>query len=276
MKASRILFIAQEVNPYVPESHITELGRKVPLGAMGKGREVRAFMPKWGNINERRNQLHEVIRLSGVNMVIERTDYPLIIKVASLVGTRMQIYFIDNDELFSRRLQECDASGAEYEDNVERMVFYARGAVETAKKLRWIPDIIHCQGWIASLVPLYLRTAYASEAMFRNSRIVYTQCDNRLTRPTGEHFRNILGLGEAGEEILGGFGDSLTPQQVEMLAIKCADGVSFHSPEPNPELVEYARREGKTIMEGDFDAGRYVEFFDTVWSKGKSEVSEQQ
>ncbi len=274
MKANKILFIAQEISPYVPESLLTGLGKDVPLGMIEKGREIRTFMPKWGNINERRNQLHEVIRLSGMNLTIDKNDHPLIIKVASLVGTRMQIYFIDNEDFFSHRLQECDAAGTEYSDNVERMVFYARSVLETVKKLRWIPEVIHCQGWISSLVPLYLKTAYADEPTYRNCRVVFTQKNNKLTIPTGENFNDVLSFRTTGANAFREFGDSLTPKQICKLAIKYADGVSFNEPEPDTELTEYAKEKGKPIMEGtDADPDKYVKFFDYIWGKDKSETN---
>ena len=156
MKAEKILFITQEINPYVPDSNLTTLGRDIPITALDLNREVRTFMPKWGNINERRNQLHPVQRISGMNLIINDTDYQLIIKVASIVGTRMQVYFIDDDDFFAKRLEECDHDGNEYTDNFQRCVFYARSVLETVKKLRWTPDIVHCQGWISSMVPLYM------------------------------------------------------------------------------------------------------------------------
>ena len=169
MKAKRILFITQEILPYVAESPESVQGRKVPQQVQEKGREARTFMPKWGTINERRNQLHEVIRLSGMNLIIDDTDHPLIIKVASIPSARMQVYFIDNDDYFSRKQMGTDARKREYKDNPERAVFYARGVLETVKKLRWVPDVVHCMGWMSAFVPLYIRTAYEEEPCFRLS-----------------------------------------------------------------------------------------------------------
>ena len=164
--AKKVLFINQEIAPYVPESEISVLGRDLPHRVQEKGFEIRTFMPKWGNINERRGQLHEVIRLSGMNLIIDETDHPLIIKVASIPTSRLQVYFIDNDDYFSRRQMEADENGVEYADNGERAIFYARGVLETVKKLRWAPDIIVCQGWIGAVVPLYIKTAYKVEPSF--------------------------------------------------------------------------------------------------------------
>ena len=179
-KVNKVLFITQEIAPYVSDSEMALLGRNLPAAIQDKGREIRTFMPKWGNINERRNQLHEVIRLSGMNLIIDDTDHPLIIKVASIQSSRMQVYFIDNDDYFQNRMQACDENGNEYEDNDERAVFYARGVLETVKKLRWQPDIIHCHGWISALAPLYIKRAYREEPSFRDSKVVYSLYDEEL------------------------------------------------------------------------------------------------
>ena len=159
-KANKVLFITQEITPYVSESEMANIGRNLPQAIQEKGREIRTFMPKWGNINERRNQLHEVIRLSGMNLIIDDTDHPLIIKVASIQSARMQVYFIDNDDYFQNRMQAMDENGIEYDDNDSRAIFYARGVLETVKKLRWCPDVIHCHGWMTALAPLYIKKAY--------------------------------------------------------------------------------------------------------------------
>ena len=154
--AKKVLFINQEINPYVAESRMSVMGHELPQKMAEAGFEIRTFMPKWGIINERRGQLHEVIRLSGMNLIIDDTDHPLIIKVASIPTTRQQIYFIDNDDYFSNRQMGADENGKEYEDNGERAIFYARGVLETVKKLRWQPDVIVCQGWMGAIVPLYI------------------------------------------------------------------------------------------------------------------------
>ena len=144
MKATKVLFIAQEITPYLPESEIANVCRYLPQGVQERGREIRTFMPKYGNINERRNQLHEVIRLSGMNLIIDDTDHPLIIKVASIQAARMQVYFIDNEDYFQRKFTTEDENGNSFDDNDERSIFFVRGVMETVKKLRWVPDIIQC------------------------------------------------------------------------------------------------------------------------------------
>ena len=157
MEKTRILFISQEITPYLPETEMSKTGRLLPQGIQERGNEIRTFMPRFGCINERRNQLHEVIRLSGMNLIINDTDHPLIIKVASIQAARMQVYFIDNEDYFQRKALLHDNSGKFFEDNDERAIFFARGVFETVKKLRWSPDLIVCQGWLTSLVPLNLK-----------------------------------------------------------------------------------------------------------------------
>ena len=180
MDAKKILFIAQEITPYLPESEIATICRNLPQGIQERGREIRTFMPKFGNINERRNQLHEVIRLSGMNLIIDDTDHPLIIKVASIQAARMQVYFIDNEDFFQRKHTVCDENGNEYEDNDDRSIFYVRGVLETVKKLRWQPDVIVCQGWASAVVPFYVKTAYSEEPSFAESKVITALYTNEL------------------------------------------------------------------------------------------------
>ena len=170
----KILYITQEIDPYIKETEISEICRRFPQYTQEQGCEIRAFMPCYGHINERRNQLHEVQRLSGMNIIIDDTDHPLIIKVASIPGTRMQVYFIDNEEFFSRKGITHDAEGNTYEDNDERSIFFVRSVLETIKKLRWTPDIIHCNGWITGLAPLYIKRTYNSDPFFSQSVVIYS------------------------------------------------------------------------------------------------------
>jgi len=158
--------------PYLPETHRSKIGRYLPQGIQEKGKEIRTFMPRFGNINERRNQLHEVIRLSGMNLIIDDHDHPLIIKVASIQQARMQVYFIDNDEYFERKYTTIDKNGKFFEDNDERAVFFSRGVLETVKKLGWSPDIVHCHGWMSALVPIYIKKAFRDNPIFSDTKIV--------------------------------------------------------------------------------------------------------
>ena len=171
-ETKKILFVNSEITPYLPESTVSNVGRYLPQGVQESGREIRSFMPRYGNINERRNQLHEVIRLSGMNLVVNDIDRPLIIKVASISSARMQVYFIDNEDYFHRKFVFTDQDGKFFEDNDERAIFFARGVLETVKKLRWKPDVIHCQGWISHVLPLYLKKAYKDDPIFKDCKVV--------------------------------------------------------------------------------------------------------
>ncbi len=172
MKDKRVLYVSSEVIPYLPETEISSMSFEAPRMVNNNEGQIRIFMPRYGNINERRHQLHEVIRLSGMNMVINDLDMPLIIKVASIPKERMQVYFIDNEDYFKRKATYADEDGNLFPDNDERAIFFAKGVIETVKKLNWSPDIIHVHGWLASFLPLYLKTYYDNEPLFENSKIV--------------------------------------------------------------------------------------------------------
>src|ERR1041385_8035528 len=174
MKKAKVLFVAQEINPYLEVTETGAFARQLPQGIQEKGKEIRTFMPRFGVINERRNQLHEVIRLSGMNLIIDDNDHPLIIKVASIQSARMQVYFIDNEEYFQRKLVFRDAKEKYFKDNEDRMLFFCRGVIETVKKLGWPPDIIHCHGWMSSLIPFLVKTSYKEEPLFAESKVVYS------------------------------------------------------------------------------------------------------
>ena len=272
MKAKKILFITQEIEPYVPASVYTPIGRKLPQQIQEAGREIRTFMPKWGNINERRNQLHEVIRLSGLNLVIDDTDHPLIIKVASIQPARMQVYFIDSEDFFLKRLPLANAKGEEYADNAERAIFYARGVLETVKKLRWVPDVIHCQGWISSIVPALIKTAYKEEPSYSDCKVIFSITDQPLTLPLPERFPEAIEYRDCTKSVLEGLGDVTKPEILQKLAIKYADGVTIASADPTASLVEYAKETGVPVLEyNGGDMSGYLDFFDKVWSEGKEE-----
>ena len=172
MKDKRVLYVSSEVIPYLPETDISSTSFEAAKMVNNLGGQIRIFMPRFGNINERRHQLHEVIRLSGMNLVINDLDMPLIIKVASIPKERMQVYFIDNEDYFKRKATLTDEDGNLFEDNDERAIFFAKGVIETVKKLNWSPDIIHVHGWLASLLPLYLRCYYGNEPLFNGAKIV--------------------------------------------------------------------------------------------------------
>ncbi|MBF6608181.1 MAG: glycogen/starch synthase [Flavobacterium sp.] len=172
MEDKRILYVSSEVVPYLAENEVSLMSYDVPKMVNDRGGQIRIFMPRYGNINERRHQLHEVIRLSGMNLVVNDLDMPLIIKVASIPKERIQVYFIDNDEYFKRKATFTDEEGALYSDNDERAIFFAKGVVETVKKLNWVPDIIHVHGWMAAMLPIYMKHYYKDEALFANTKIV--------------------------------------------------------------------------------------------------------
>ena len=268
MAKKRVLFISQEIVPYLPESEMANIGRYLPQGIQDKGKEIRTFMPRYGCINERRNQLHEVIRLSGMNLIINDTDHPLIIKVASIQAARMQVYFIDNDDYFQNRLETADENGVEYEDNDSRAIFYARGVLETVKKLRWCPDIIHCHGWMTALAPLYIKKAYKDEPSFRDAKVVFSVFEDDFKESFNADFVNRLVLkGVTKKDVahLKAPGDYAT---LCKLAIDYADGIIQQSEKVNEEVMEYARQSGKPILEyqtPETFADACNEFYDKVW-----------
>ena len=273
MMANKVLFITQEIIPYVPESELSQAGRYLPQAIQEKGKEIRTFMPKWGNVNERRNQLHEVIRLSGMNLIIDDTDHPLIIKVASIQAARMQVYFIDNDDYFQNRLMATDENNQEYTDNDERAIFYARGVLETVKKLRWCPDIIHCQGWISALVPLYIKKSYMEEPSFRDSKVIFSLFENDLKSELQKDIVEKLMLkGVQKSDVEDLLPPSSNFKDFCKLAIAYSDGVIQCSENVDPELLEYAREKGIPVLEyqpKETFAEACNSFYDEVWSQGK-------
>jgi len=277
IKAKKILFITQEMLPFVPETDTAEMGRYLPQAVQEKSREIRSFMPKWGTINERRNQLHEVIRLSGINIVVDDTDHPLVIKVASITAARMQIYFIDNDDFFEKRKMATDDDGKEYEDNAERAAFYARGVLETIKKLKWTPDIIHCQGWMGSFVPLYIKTAYAEEPSYRDCKVIFTPYTQTLNAPIPANMDSIIAFRNATISATRGLGEKKLVPMLNKLGIKFADGIGFLA--EDVELTKYAESLGKPCLQpvSIEDYGIYYPaFYDTIWSIGKEAVEEEE
>ena len=266
MKAKKILYITQEMVPYVSESQMSTVGRELPQRIQEGGREIRTFMPKWGNINERRNQLHEVIRLSGMNIAIDETDHPLIIKVASIQAARLQVYFIDNDDYFYKRLMRTDEDGTEYADNAERAIFYARGVLETVKKLRWVPDVIHCHGWISSIVPFYIKKAFREEPPFAETKVVYSAYEDTLTLAPRDNFPACVDFREAKKTLLADTGiDFSSPCSLDLLGAHFADGVVQLG--SCSAVVEHARAQGIPVLEPSketADVEAYAEFYEQI------------
>lgn len=267
--ANKILFINQEIYPYVPKSEMSDMGRELSNKMQEEGYEIRTFMPKWGNINERRGQLHEVIRLSGMNLIIDDTDHPLIIKVASIPQTRLQVYFIDNDDFFMKRQMARDESGKEYEDNGERAIFFARGVLETVKKLRWSPDIIHCQGWMAAVVPIYIKLAYNNEPTFSNTKIVTSLFKEELKENLGANFKKSVELRDISEDTLNKYNDVFDFTELGKLAIDYSDAIIEAEENANNTLLNYAIDNNKEILRYSPDdyIKNYKQLYDMILQK---------
>ena len=266
MEKKKILYISQEITPYLPENEMSEISRYLPQGIQERGREIRTFMPRYGCVNERRNQLHEVIRLSGMNLVINDTDHPLIIKVASIQAARMQVYFIDNEDYFHRKYILTDGNGIEFPDNDERAVFFARGVLETVIKLRWAPDIIHCHGWLTSLVPLYIKTYYQNNPLFRNSKLIYSVYNDDFKNPLNPKFNEKLLLEGVEKDDVKVISDP-TFVNVSKLSINFSDGIIIGAQNINSEVEKYIHASGKMFLdyhpkETYIDA--YNEFYNKV------------
>ena len=264
--AKKILFINQEITPYVPETPLSLKGIEVSKTIQENGFEIRTFMPKWGIINERRGQLHEVIRLSGMNLIIDDTDHPLIIKVASVPQARVQVYFIDNDDFFMKRQMAVDEEGNEYNDNGERAIFFARGVLETVKKLRWTPDIIHCQGWMSSIIPLYIKTAYHDEPSFANTKVVTSLFNDRLQSDFKDNFKDCLEFRDANKKVLKPYNDKFDFNELTKLAIDFSDGIIEAVPNENKDMLAYASEKGKFVLnhsEADL-ATEYSNFYNQI------------
>lgn len=265
MEKTRILFVSQEIVPYLKESQMASVGRYLPQGIQERGREIRTFMPRFGHINERRNQLHEVIRLSGMNLIIDDTDHPLIIKVASIQSARMQIYFIDNDDYFQRKYMFRDKNNKFFKDNEERAIFFSRGVIETVKKLGWAPDLIHCHGWMTSLVPLYIKRAFRENPLFSDTKVVTSIYDDDFEELLNKDFANKIKLDGITNKDLKHFKNP-TFESMMMSAIDFSEGVIIGSENANKEVIKYANESGKPVLphisEDYIDA--YNNFYDKI------------
>lgn len=266
MKIPKVLFVNQEIAPYLPDSELACIGRKLPQGIQELGKEIRTFMPRFGCINERRNQLHEVIRLSGMNLVINEADHPLIIKVASIPSARMQVYFIDNDDFFHRKCTVCDEEGAFFPDNDERMIFFARGVLETVKKLRWDPNIVHCNGWFSLILPIFIKKTYCEDPLFQHTKVIVSLYDeafgDRFCQTFNEKmtFENITS-----EEVLplkgAGYVDLMK------FAMQYADGVVVSSPAIHPDLEAHLQTLSIPVLQytsPETYINAYSDFYDKI------------
>lgn len=245
MSKKRILFISQEMGPYTALGEISATLKKLPKYVQEKGFEVRVLMPKYGTINERRHKLHEVVRLSGMNIVVDDDDYPLIIKVASFPGARMQVYFLDNEEFFSRKQIFNDAKGKPFKDNTDRMVFFCKGVIETVKKFGWAPDIISCHGWFTSLIPYYLQSVYQNEPIFEKSKLLYTAYADQPPAEVDKKFLDVAAINNLDAEALSDFvdGDKIN---LQLGAVLNSAGIIEGSEELDSSLTEAAK--DKTLL----------------------------
>jgi starch synthase len=265
MKDKRVLYVSSEVIPYLPETEISSMSFEAPKMVNNNGGQIRIFMPRYGNINERRHQLHEVIRLSGMNLVINDLDMPLIIKVASIPKERMQVYFIDNEDYFKRKATFADEEGNFFKDNDERAIFFAKGVIETVKKLNWSPDIIHVHGWLASFLPLYLRNYYGNEPLFENSKIVTSVYNQGFNGTLNAEVSNKIKFDAIDDQALTHL-DNPTFENVMKVAINNSDAVIVGSEDISKELETYIEGLDKPVLafqQMEDMEREYLEFYQT-------------
>ena len=262
MGKKKILFVSQEISPFLPKSEVANTARRLPQGIQEAGKEIRVFTPRFGSINERRHQLHEVIRLSGMNLVIDDNDHPLIIKVASISAARMQVYFIDNVEFFKRKNTITDEDGNDYADNDERSMFFCRGVLETVKKLGWQPDVIHCHGWMTSLMALYIKKLYNKDPHFADTKVVYSIYDDGFNKNWDVRFGDKLKFDGFDDEVVSQLQDT-SYENITRVIAQYADGINIASETISPELQkiydeatclkqEYVAEENQTKVMSEF------------------------
>ncbi len=269
MSQKKILYISQEIFPFVEETQISNTSRYLPQAIQEKGMEIRAFMPKYGNINERRNQLHEVIRLSGMNLIIDDSDNSLIIKVASIQAARMQVYFIDNEDFFQKRETLVDKNGEEYNDNDERSIFFVRGVMETIKKLRWVPDIIHCHGWFSALAPLYVKKGYADDPCFSNAKVIFSLYDEDFKKPFEQKIAEKLrfeGIGDSEIKDVKSRGE-MDYQNLMKLAVDYSDGIIQGEENVNPDILKYVDDKKVDFLPFESDFDKSVDAIEAFYKK---------
>ena len=248
MEKKRILYVSQEISPYTGETPMGDISSVLPQHMQEQGMDIRMFLPRFGTINERRHQLHEVIRLSGMNLIIDDFDHQLIIKVASIQKLRLQVYFIDNDEYFPRRRLFHEEDGSLMSNNDERMLFYCKGVIETVRKLGWKPDVIHCQGWFSSLVPMYIKKLYNNDPLFENVKVIYSVSDNMFKGTLSNSLPEKLLFEDLNHDDVSILDDA-TIINLHKHAINYSDGVIQSSPDILPEVLEYIKSSAKLFME---------------------------
>jgi starch synthase len=264
MKKAKVLFVSQEITPFLEATEVGKIARHLPQGTQERGKEIRTFMPRFGVVNERRNQLHEVIRLSGMNLIIDDNDHPLIIKVASIQSARMQVYFIDNEEYFQRKMVFRDAKEKYFKDNEDRMVFFCRGVLETVKKLGWPPDVIHCHGWMTSLIPFFVKTSYKEDPLFRNSRVVYSSYLQDMDESFTPNLSKKIKMDGIGQDEIKLYKDP-TMSNLHLAAMKMSDGIIKGSSEKHTALDNYIKKCNKpTLAHQPFSDDGYDTYLDSV------------
>ena len=275
MSNAKVLFVSQQITPYLEDGQMADISRFLPQGIQEKGKEIRTFMPRFGCVNERRYQLHEVIRLSGMNLIIDDTDHPLIIKVASIQSARMQVYFIDNEEYFQRKFIFRDENNKFFKDNDERMIFFCRGVIETVKKLGWSPDIVHCHGWLTGLVPLYLKKAFNEDPIFSNAKVVYSVYNDDFKESLGKDFAVKLTLNGINKKNIEHFQD---PNFVNLnkSAIDMSDAIILGSKKIHPELIKHIKEVNKPTLEYQ-SMDKYIDAYESFYDElllGESVLAE--
>ena len=266
MKDKKILYVSSEVIPYLPETEISSMSFEVPRMINKQGGQIRIFMPKYGSINERRHQLHEVIRLSGLNLVINDLDMPLVIKVASIPKERIQVYFIDNEDYFKRKATFNDEAGKLFKDNDERAIFFAKGVIETIKRLNWPPDIIHVHGWLSSFFPLYLKEMYKDEPIFQNSKIITSIYGTEFAGSLNKKLQDKILFDEVEKNKIMHI---KTPSYVNLMktAIDFSDALIVGSENISKELQDYLDKCKKPVLEfqsKDSFIEKYTEFYNKL------------
>lgn len=282
MKKKRVLYVSQEINPYTGDTIMGEVSNLLPQKTQESGKDIRIFLPRFGTVNERRHQLHEVIRLSGMNLIIDDFDHQLIIKVASIQKIRLQVYFIDNEEYFPAKQMFFDLDGKFMSNNDERMIFYCKGVIETVRKLGWAPDIIHCQGWFSSLVPMYIKKVYAEEPLFDNVKVIYSIFDNSFEGSLSNSLAEKL-LFERLEDVDVAGVQNSTINNLHKFAVKYADAIVQASPNIDKDVLDNIKSSGKPFLqypgsEDYIDAYQnfYQQFINQEEESEESEESEEE
>ena len=265
MEKTKVLFVSQEIFPYLKETEMSSVARHLPQGIQEKNKDIRTFMPRFGSINERRHQLHEVIRLSGMNLIIDESDHPLIIKVASIQAARMQVYFIDNEDYFQRKYTVADQNNKFFKDNDERSIFVCRGVLETVKKLGWAPDIIHCHGWMTSFLPLFLKKAFNEDPLFAESKVVFSVYNDGFKDKFNKKIADKAQFDSISKKDLKHLSEPTYTNLIKT-AVDYSDAVIFGSPKVDSEIASYVKSSGTPALEYQ-SKDTYVDAYDTFYDE---------